>query len=72
MIGYHIRLNFVTLAAFLAIDMVRLGLVARTFYRKYLDRLMAANPNWIASLALYLLFVMGVLAFQTTLTMAKT
>jgi uncharacterized membrane protein len=58
---YYIKLYFITLSAFLAIDAVWLALVARTFYRKYLDWLMAANPNWIAALAFYLLFVVGVL-----------
>ena len=60
---YYIKLYFVTLAAFLAIDAVWLALVARTFYRRYLDWLMAANPNWIAALAFYFLFVVGVLVF---------
>ncbi|MDM8001218.1 MAG: DUF2177 family protein [Dehalococcoidia bacterium] len=60
---YYIKLYFITFAAFLAIDAVWLALVARTFYRKYLDWLMAANPNWIAALAFYLLFVVGVLVF---------
>jgi len=60
---YYIKLYFITLSAFLAIDAVWLALVARTFYRKYLDWLMAANPNWIAALAFYLLFVVGVLVF---------
>ncbi len=63
MTAYYVKLYFVTLAAFLAIDAVWLALVARTFYRKYLDWLMAANPNWIAALAFYLLFVVGVLVF---------
>lgn len=63
MIGYYIKLYFITFAAFLAIDAVWLALVARTFYRKYLDWLMAANPNWIAALLFYLLFVVGVLVF---------
>jgi uncharacterized membrane protein len=63
MTAYYIKLYFVTLAAFLAIDAVWLALVARTFYRRYLDWLMAANPNWIAALAFYLLFVVGVLVF---------
>jgi uncharacterized membrane protein len=63
MIGYYIKLYFVTLAAFLAIDLVWLGLVARTFYRKYLDWLMAANPNWLAAVVFYLLFVVGILVF---------
>ena len=60
---YYIKLYFVTLAAFLAIDAVWLALVARTFYRRYLDWLMATHPNWLAALAFYLLFVVGVLVF---------
>lgn len=63
MIGYYIKLYFITFAAFLAIDAVWLALVARTFYRRYLDWLMSANPNWIAALLFYLLFVVGVLVF---------
>ena len=63
MTAYYIKLYFVTLAAFLAIDAVWLALVARTFYRRYLDWLMAASPNWIAAVAFYLLFVVGVLVF---------
>ena len=63
MIGYYIKLYFITFAAFLAIDAVWLALVARTFYRRYLDWLMAANPNWIAALLFYLLFVVGILVF---------
>jgi len=63
MIGYYIKLYFITFAAFLAIDAVWLVLVARNFYRRYLDWLMAANPNWIAALLFYLLFVVGVLVF---------
>jgi uncharacterized membrane protein len=63
MIGYYLKLYFVTLAAFLAIDMVWLGLVARPFYHKYLGWLMAAHPNWLAALMFYLLFVVGVLVF---------
>lgn len=63
MIGYYIKLYFITFAAFLAIDAVWLALVARTFYRRYLDWLMAANPNWIAAVLFYVLFVVGILVF---------
>ena len=36
MMTYYLKLYFATLIAFFAIDMVWLGLVARTFYREYL------------------------------------
>ena len=63
MIAYYLKLYFFTLIAFFAIDMVWLGVVARTFYRKYLDFLMAPSPNWIAAIIFYLLFIMGILVF---------
>jgi uncharacterized membrane protein len=61
--AYYLKLYFATLVGFFAIDMVWLGLVARTFYRKYLGFLMAPNPNWIAAILFYLLFIVGILVF---------
>jgi uncharacterized membrane protein len=61
--AYYFKLYFVTLIAFFAIDMVWLGLVARTFYRKYLGFLMAPSPNWLAAIIFYLLFIVGILVF---------
>ena len=61
--AYYIKLYLATLVAFLAIDMVWLGLVARTFYRKYLGFLMAPKANLPAALIFYLLFVVGILVF---------
>jgi len=63
MTAYYIKLYFATLIAFFAIDLVWLGLVARTFYRKYLGFLMAPSPNWLAAVIFYLLFVVGLLVF---------
>jgi uncharacterized membrane protein len=61
--AYYLKLYFATLIAFFAIDMIWLGLVARTFYRKYLGFLMAPNPNWLAAIIFYLLFIVGILVF---------
>jgi uncharacterized membrane protein len=61
--AYYFKLYLATFIAFLAIDMVWLGLVARTFYRKHLGFLMAASPNWVAALVFYLLFIAGILVF---------
>jgi uncharacterized membrane protein len=61
--AYYLKLYFATLVAFFAIDMVWLGLVARTFYRKYLGFLMAPKPNWLAAIIFYLLFIVGILVF---------
>lgn len=61
--AYYLKLYLVTLIAFFAIDMVWLGLVARTFYRQHLGFLLAPSPNWLAALIFYLLFIVGILTF---------
>ena len=61
--AFHIKLYVVTLIAFLAIDMVWLVLVARPFYSKHLGFLMAPNPNWLAAILFYMLFIVGVVVF---------
>ncbi|NLS76977.1 MAG: DUF2177 family protein [Chloroflexi bacterium] len=60
---YHLKLYLATLAAFLAIDMVWLGVVARAFYRQHLGYLMAPRANWLAAGLFYLLFIVGILVF---------
>lgn len=59
----YLKLYLVSLAAFFAIDMVWLGLVARSFYQQQLGFLMAPNPNWFVAVLFYLLFVGGLLFF---------
>jgi uncharacterized membrane protein len=61
--AYYLKLYFATLVAFLAIDMLWLVLVARSFYRKYLGFLMAPSPNWLAAVISYLLYVVGLVVF---------
>ena len=58
-----LKLYLVSLAAFFAIDMVWLGLAARSFYQQYLGFLMAPNPNWFVAILFYLLFNVGLLFF---------
>lgn len=62
-LGYYAKLYLLTFAAFLAIDGVWLGLVAKNLYRKYLGFLMTPNTVWLAALLFYLLYVVGVLVF---------
>jgi uncharacterized membrane protein len=60
---YYLKLYGVTLAAFLAIDMLWLGWIARPFYQKQLGFLLAPETNRLAALIFYLLFVVGLLVF---------
>jgi uncharacterized membrane protein len=58
-----IILYLVVFVAFFAIDMLWLGLVARSFYRKHLGFIIAPRPNWAAAIVFYLLFIFGVVFF---------
>lgn len=59
----YLKLYLATLIAFFAIDMIWLGIVAHTFYRKYLGFLLAPSTNWLAAIIFYLLFIVGILVF---------
>jgi uncharacterized membrane protein len=53
----------VSLLAFLALDALWLGLVARGFYRDQLGPLLTPDVRWGAAILFYLIFVAGVLVF---------
>ena len=61
--SFYIKIYLAALIAFFAIDMVWLGLVARTFYRNQLGYLLSPSTNWVAAIVFYLLFVAGLLVF---------
>jgi uncharacterized membrane protein len=54
------KLYAVALPTFLVIDMIWLGVVARSFYQGQMGHLMRTQVNWVAAIAFYLLFVAGV------------
>lgn len=60
---YYLKLYLCMLVAFFAIDMLWLGVVARGFYQKHLGYLLRSDPNWIAAIVFYLMFVAGLLVF---------
>jgi uncharacterized membrane protein len=53
----------VTLPIFFAIDLVWLGVVAKTFYRQHLGHLLSAQVTWWAAILFYLLFIAGIVFF---------
>lgn len=55
-----LKLYAIALPTFLVIDLVWLGVVARSFYQAQLGHLMRSDVNWIAAVAFYLLFVVGI------------
>ncbi len=58
-----VKLFFISLAVFFAIDMVWLVLVAKSFYSKHLGFLMKPDVNWTAAVIFYLLFIAGLVTF---------
>jgi uncharacterized membrane protein len=56
-------LYLITLAVFFTIDMVWLGAIAKSFYRKHLGPLMATKVVWPAAILFYLLFILGLIVF---------
>ena len=52
-----------TTAIFFAIDMLWLGVIAKTFYRNQLGTLIAPQINWVAGVSFYLIFLVGLLFF---------
>jgi uncharacterized membrane protein len=54
-----------TLIPFLVLDAFWLGLVAPSFYKTQIGHLMAVNPNLLAAVLFYLLYVAGLVVFVT-------
>lgn len=49
-----------TLLAFLALDALWLGVVARGFYARQLGDMLRDDPNWAAAAVFYLIYVVGI------------
>ena len=50
------RLYAVALPTFFVIDLIWLGLVARSFYQTHMGHLMRPSVNWAAAIVFYVLF----------------
>lgn len=61
----------ILLVVFLAIDMVWLLVVAKSFYAKHLGYLMAEKPNLTAAFVFYLIFAAGLLFFVVQPALAE-
>lgn len=66
------KLYLITLPIFFAIDMIWLVFVAKNFYAKHIGFLMKADVNWIAALAFYLLFIVGLVLFVISPALEKS
>lgn len=59
-ISIFLKLYAVAFTSFMVIDLLWLGVIARSFYRSQLGHLMRADVNWAAAVAFYLVFVLGI------------
>ncbi|MCG6949244.1 MAG: DUF2177 family protein [Acidobacteria bacterium] len=59
-VGGFLKLYSVAVVVFLVIDLVWLGVVARSFYQEQMGHLLRPTVNWAAALAFYLVFVLGI------------
>ncbi len=66
-----IKLYAIALPVFLAIDMIWLGLVAKSFYAKQIGTLLKPNVNWTAAIIFYLIFITGLVVFVITPAVEK-
>ena len=57
------KLYTVAFVTFIVIDLVWLGVVARSFYQNQMGHLMRAEVNWLAAIGFYLIFVGGIVLF---------
>jgi uncharacterized membrane protein len=58
-----LKLYFIALPVFFAIDMVWLVLVAKKFYAAHIGFLLKPDVNWLAAIIFYLLFIGGLVTF---------
>lgn len=58
-----IKLYFIALPIFLAIDLLWLGIVTKGFYAKQIGFLMKPEINWLAVIIFYLIFISGLVIF---------
>lgn len=66
-----VKLYFIALPVFFAIDLLWLGLVAKKFYSQQIGFLMRTDVNWVAAVVFYLLFIVGLVIFVITPAVEK-
>ena len=54
------KLYGIAVVTFFVIDLIWLGVVARSFYQAQMGHLLRANVNWAAAIVFYLIFVVGI------------
>jgi len=59
-LSVFLKLYGVAVVTFLVMDLMWLGVIARSFYQEQMGHLMRADVNWAAAFAFYVVFVSGI------------
>lgn len=70
-ISYYAKLYGLTVPVFFVIDLIWLGVVAKSFYRKNLKYILSPDVNWTAAIIFYLVYIAGILIFAVLPAVAK-
>ena len=70
-ISFYLKLYLLTVPVFFAIDIIWLGVVAKSFYQKNLKYILSPNVNWTAAIIFYLIYIAGILIFAVLPAVAK-
>ena len=63
MFGYYLKLYLLTIPVFFAIDLLWLGVVAKSFYQNRLAHLLSQDVNWPAAFLFYFMYIVGIILF---------
>jgi len=70
-ISFYLKLYLLTVPVFFIIDLIWLGVVAKSFYQKNLKYILSPNVNWTAAIIFYLIYIAGILIFAVLPALAK-
>jgi uncharacterized membrane protein len=61
--AFYVKLYLLTVPVFFAVDILWLGVVARSFYRRQLGFILSDRVNWTAACVFYLIYIIGIIYF---------
>ena len=59
----YIYAYLISLGSIAVLDATWLGVISPKFYKKYVGFIMAKSPNWLAAVAFYLIYILGLIIF---------
>ncbi len=60
---YFVKIYIITIIIFFIVDILWLGVVAKSYYRRQLDGILSQNVNWTAAVLFYLIYIGGIIFF---------